>query len=71
MSSGRVCICPKDKDHGERKNWVVTQYRCNHSAFNGYHQTLSDYSSVICKRCGAAWRTRAGYVDELPKEATA
>ena len=68
MSSGRRCSCPSDKDHGERKNWVVMQYRCNHSAFNGYHPTLSNYSSVVCKKCGAAWRTKAAYVDELHKE---
>lgn len=71
MSSGRMCICPKDKDHGERKNWRVIQYCCNHSAFNGYHRTFSDYSTVWCDKCRQAWRTKAAYVDELPKEADA
>ena len=71
MSSSRMCICPKDKDHGERKNWRVIQYRCNHSAFNGYHRTFSDYSTVACNKCSQTWRTKASYVDELPKEADA
>lgn len=66
-----------------RSFWWVTQYMCNHSAFNGYHQTPSDYSEVKCSapesegRCGDAggasngrsWRTKAGYVHDLPKRA--
>jgi hypothetical protein len=42
---------------------VVTQRRCNHSAFNGYHRTPSDYSSVRCQACGCSWRTKASYAD--------
>ena len=68
MSSGRMCVCPKYKDHSERKNWQVIQYHCNHSAFNGYRRTFSDYSSVECTKCHQIWRTKAAYVDELPKE---
>ena len=45
--------------------WRVVQYRCNHSAFNGYHTTPSDYSSITCLRCGADWRTKASYVAAL------
>lgn len=37
----------------------------NHSAFNGYRQTPSDYSAVTCTKCGRVWRTKAGYVQEL------
>ena len=68
MSSGRMCVCPKYKDHSERKNWRVTQYHGNHSAFNGYCQTFSDYSDVHCTKCDQFWRTKAAYVDDLPKE---
>lgn len=66
MSAGHFCTCPKDREHTERKNWVVLQYKCNHSAFNGYHETSSDYSAVRCTRCGQGWRTKAAYVESIP-----
>ena len=47
-------------------NWRVVDYHCNHSAFNGYHRTPSDYSSICCLACGRYWRTKAKYVDGLP-----
>lgn len=39
------------------------------SAFNGYHFTPSDYSEIVCTRpgCHGRWRTKAEYVDGLPK----
>jgi hypothetical protein len=40
-------------------------YRCNYSAFNGYRCTASDYSLITCEDCGAMWRTKAAYVNEL------
>lgn len=53
-----------------RGHWVVVQRKCNHSAFNGYHFTPSDYSAVQCNPatggCGRVWRTKAAYVDKLP-----
>jgi hypothetical protein len=59
--------------------WRVLDRRCNFSAFNGYHRTPSDYSSVVCLMCcanrsggtakTALWRTKAGYVRELPDAA--
>jgi hypothetical protein len=65
MSQGRTCKC------GKRDAWRVVHYRCNYSAFNGYHYTPSDYSAVSCERelggCGAYWRTKAGYADRLPR----
>lgn len=53
-----------------KAHWVVTQRKCNHSAFNGYHRTRSRYSEVHCKApgCGRYWRTDAAYVDTLPDE---
>jgi len=59
MSQGVACTCKS------RRYWRVTQYRCNHSAFNGYKWTPSEYSEVRCLRCGSNWRTRAGYVYSL------
>lgn len=47
-------------------NWRVVQYRCNHSAFNGYRPTYSDYSAIVCTACGRRWRSKADYVDALP-----
>lgn len=56
---------------GSREHWRVAMYRCNYSAFNGYHYTPSDYSEIICERaeggCGARWRTKAKYVETLPR----
>jgi hypothetical protein len=45
--------------------WVVLDRYCNHSAFNGYHETPSDYSAVKCLRCLHWWRTKANYVRQL------
>lgn len=61
MSGGRGCRC-KIKNHD---NWRVLQYKCNHSAFNGYNYTPSDYSSITCVECHSCWRTKAKYVDKL------
>jgi hypothetical protein len=73
MSGGNRCRCkeldePITAPAGSNRPgrlWRCTQYKCNHSAFNGYHYTGSDYSAIICLRCGASWRTRAGYAGEL------
>lgn len=35
------------------------------SAFNGYHRTPSDYSTVRCLKCRGVWRTKAAYVTAL------
>lgn len=57
MSMGNRCKC--------RAPLVVTQRRCNHSAFNGYKYTPSDWSEVRCTACGWSWRTKAKYVTGL------
>jgi hypothetical protein len=62
MSIGVLCSCQCLKD----RDWEITQYKCNHSAFNGYHWTPSDYSTVRCRTCGGVWRTKAKYVEDLP-----
>lgn len=65
MSGGRSCKClERDKPFAKRA-WRVLAYRCNHSAFNGYRRTPSQYSAVTCLACQASWRTKAGYVDSL------
>ena len=62
MSGGLRCTCRG------WYGWRVTVYRGNFSAFNGYRFTPSDYSEVVCERCGARWRTKAKYVDSLPRQ---
>ena len=52
----------RDRSH-ER---VVICLQHNHSAFNSYRWTASDYSMVACRNCGLYWRTRADYVNDLP-----
>lgn len=66
MSGGPTCSCPERKKPLAERRWRVTQRYCNHSAFNGYHWTPSDYSEVRCMECRVFWRTKAAYVDSLP-----
>jgi len=65
MSSPFDCKCPERKKPVAARNWVIEQFRCNHSAFNGYHWTASDYSTVRCLECGCVGRTKAKFVDDL------
>lgn len=73
MSGGRSCKCSERDEpltaaagaNRPARLWRVIQRRCNHSAFNGYHHTSSDYSSISCLRCGSHWRTKSGYVADL------
>ncbi len=58
-------VCQERHKHPSERNWVVLQRRCNHSAFNGYHYTPSDYSTVRCNSCNAVGRTKADYVAHL------
>lgn len=66
MSGGTACTCEEWKRPAAARAWVVTVRHANHSAFNGYHRTPSDYSALRCVRCGRVWRTKAGYVALLP-----
>jgi len=63
--SSKADAC-RDKTH--RGSWAVMVRLGNYSAFNGYRFTPSDYSLVRCGHpgCGRMWRTKAGYVSELP-----
>lgn len=54
-----------DKAHRDRGEWLVVQYKCNHSTFNGGRWTRSDYSEVQCQADGKRWRTKAAYVETL------
>ena len=73
MSGGAACKCSEAKEplranisaNRPSRLWRVMQRTCNHSAFNGYHETWSAYSGLTCLRCGACWRTRASYVGLL------
>lgn len=66
MSVSFSCHCSERRKPVADRNWVVVQRKCNHSAFNGYHYTPSEYSTVWCNECHALGRTKAGYVDSLP-----
>lgn len=66
MSQGIACKCPESKKPVKDRAWHVTQRNQNHSAFNGYAATSSDYSAVRCPACHATWRTKAKFVDRLP-----
>jgi transcription elongation factor Elf1 len=55
--------CPQCKS----EKLFVSVYRGNWSAFNGYRRQYSDYSEITCDACGHSWRTKAKYVEDLPK----
>lgn len=65
MSEPFSCHCPERKRPVHERRWRIWQYKCNHSAFNGYHYTPSQYSQVHCLACGATGRTKANYVNQL------
>jgi len=73
MSGGPSCACSEKAEpiavpagaNRPGRLWRVVDYRCNHSAFNGYACTSSNYSAVKCLRCGRHWRTTAAYVERL------
>jgi len=66
MSVHIKCSCGRKR--GDYSDLVVTRRNCNYSAFNGYHYTPSDYSSVCCTRpgCRGFWRSKGLYVDMVP-----
>lgn len=66
MSQSFNCHCPERNKPIEKRAWFVTQrnYRC--SAFDGYRQQYSEYSTVNCGLCPACGRTKAKFVDALP-----
>ena len=61
-SRQRAAACRRD----HFGTWRVLVRNANYSAFNGYHRTPSDYSSLRCGTCGRCWRTNAGYVGQVP-----
>ena len=65
MSVSFGCKCGERKKPVGDRQWYVMQRNCNHSAFNGYHETYSDYSTVYCLACRAMGRTKADYVYSL------
>lgn len=46
-------------------SWRVVVRRANYSAFNGGRRTPSAYSQLVCRACGAVWRTKAAYVGQV------
>ncbi|UVB02955.1 hypothetical protein PM396_gp32 [Xanthomonas phage vB_Xar_IVIA-DoCa1] len=65
MSGGTACKCEESKKPITERKWFVYQRNCNHSAFNGYRRTYSEWSSIGCQCCRATWRTKADYVFQL------
>lgn len=61
-----ACKCIERKKPANQRKWRILQYKCNHSAFNGWRYQRSDYSAITCLRCRMVWRTKANYVEQLP-----
>jgi len=68
MSESFGCKCEERRKPLAERAWVVLDYKCNHSAFSGYHHTPSDYSCVACLKCLKQGRTKAAYVASLPMD---
>lgn len=68
MSATVSCECGERKKPINKRQWIVYQDHCNHSAFNGYRRTYSDYSGIHCEACGKFWRTKANYVGKLKRK---
>ncbi len=62
------CNCAERKKPVKERNWVVWQRQCRRSAFDGYREMPSDYSTVVCKSCRGCGRTKAAFVKELRDE---
>lgn len=64
MSCGTTC--PASCHGRERENVRIVHRNHNHSAFNGYHRTWSEYTGVVCINCGRSWRTKAAWLWRTP-----
>lgn len=64
-----ACKCFESKKDINKRAWVVMQYKCNYSAFNGYQYTPSEYSEIQCRVCGSKWRTKANFVEQIKDNA--
>lgn len=62
----RAHPCEEGRKPVAHRRWVVVRRNARCSAFDGYRHKWSPYSDVQCHACGALWRTKAAYVDELP-----
>lgn len=62
-----ACKCIERKKPANQRKWRILQYKCNHLAFNGWRYQRSDYSAITCLRCRMVWRTKANYVEQLPR----
>lgn len=65
MSQGTACKCSESKKKVEERAWYVVQRNSRCSAFDGYRSMYSDYSAVMCGKCGCGWRTKAQFVEKL------
>lgn len=65
MSGGIFCKCGERSKPLAARAWKVTRRNYHCSAFAGYQETYSDYSSVRCGSCEYTWRTKAAYVAQL------
>jgi transcription elongation factor Elf1 len=55
--------CPECKS----TNVFVSLYKGKWSKVNGHRKKSSNYSEILCEACGCSWRTKANFVEDLPK----
>lgn len=67
------CQCLERKKPVEQRAWIITEYKHNSSVFVKKGGEYSDWSQILCVKCGKTGRSKSKYVDSLkilsPQEA--
>ena len=66
MGRSFSCKCKEREKPISERAWQVWERNWNTSPFEIAGGVYSDYSTIYCKKCGEAGRSKAKYVDSLP-----
>lgn len=47
------------------RQWFVINRNTSRSAFSGYREEWSAFSTVCCRVCGAWWKSKASFISKL------
>jgi len=59
------CRCEERRKPVPERDWTVSNYHWNNGAFTPQGGQASNWSTVICNKCGAAGRSQSNYVEEV------
>ena len=65
MATHFNCKCSERKKPIDQRQWVITEYKHNSSAFVKKGGEYSDWSQILCLQCGCTGRSKSNYVDSL------